>query len=360
MRQGLKTGLITLIAMAVAYLLLWPVPFDPVAWEPSPDPGMTGAFAANHALAGVEHLAPGIGVVGAGPEDVTRAPDDFFYTGLHNGRIVRFRADGDAGPEILLTTGGRPLGMQFDAQGNLIVADAFRGLLSVAPDGGVSVLADSIDGKRMIFVDDLDIASDGVIWFSDASQRFDLNDNHLDFWESRATGRLLTYDPATGETRVRLESLMFANGVALGPDEEYVLVNETMGYRIARLWLKGPKAGQSEIFLDGLPAYPDNISYNGAGVFWVALNTPRAKGSDRLAPWPFLRKALWRLPESIATLGPGPLYGMIIGVDVDGNVVHNLQDPSGAYGSITSVNEIEGYLYLGSIIMTSVGRIAAP
>ena len=103
----------------------------------------------------------------------------------------------------------------------------FAVLLAVSAQGEIEVLTDSVDGEKMLFVDDLDIAADGTIWFSDASTRHGYAHSMYDFLEGRPTGRLLSYDPASGETRVRLDKLFFANGVALGPDDEYVLVNET-------------------------------------------------------------------------------------------------------------------------------------
>ena len=72
----------------------------------------------------------------------------------------------------------------------------------------------------------------------------------------------MSYNPASGTTTVRLENPHFANGVALGPKEDYVLVTETPGARITRLWLKGNKAGTMDVFIAG---YPDNISYNDNG-----------------------------------------------------------------------------------------------
>ena len=80
----------------------------------------------------------------------------------------------------------------------------------------------------LLFPDDLDIASDGTVWFTEASQRFNQHNWTLDFLETRPTGRLLSFDPKTGETKVRLDSLMFANGVTVGPDDTCVLVNETI------------------------------------------------------------------------------------------------------------------------------------
>ena len=347
---------LVLLGVLAAYLLLWPVPIEPLRYIPSENPGMTGLFSQNERLAGIQHLIRG---VGQGPEDVARGSDGRFYTGLQDGRIIRFTPDSNE-PETFVSTGGRPLGMQFDAQGNLIVADAFKGLLSISSTGGIRVLTDNVNGTRLLFTDDLDIALDGTIWFSDASQRFDQHNYILDFLETRPTGRLLSFDPKTGETRVRLDKLMFANGVALGPEDAYVLVNETMGSRIKRLWLKGPKAGQTDIFLDALPAYPDNISFNQDDIFWVALPSPRSKELEDLWPSPFRRKVLMRLPARMREGMAAPPYDWVIGVNTNGEIVHNLQDPQGGYGGITSVNEFDGRLYLGSIAASSVGRIAVP
>jgi hypothetical protein len=117
--------ILVLLGVTVAYLLLWPGPIEPVRYIPSKNPGTTGPFVENEILIGVQHLIKGIG---QGPEDIAKEPDEWFYTGLQDGRIVRFKTD-DESVETFVSTGGRPLGMQFDAEGNLIVADAFEGLL---------------------------------------------------------------------------------------------------------------------------------------------------------------------------------------------------------------------------------------
>jgi sugar lactone lactonase YvrE len=346
---------IALVGLA-AYLLFWPVPIDPIAWTPSPNPGQTGAFAESAIFRAPQKL---IAETGLGPEDVTRGADGFFYTGMQDGRILRFRPENAGQPDLFVNTGGRPLGMQFDAHDNLIVADAFKGLLSISPDRAITVLTDSVAGKRMLFPDDLDIARDGVIWFTDASQRFDQHHWILDFWEGQPTGRLLSYDPKTRQTRVHMEALRFANGVALGPDDAFVLVNETIAARVMRLWLKGPKAGATDVFINGLPAYPDNLSYNGKGMFWIALPAPRVELLDDIAGRPFLRKTLLRLPESLVGVKPAPV-GWVIGVDADGVIRRNLRDATGEFADITSVNQFDDHLMLGSLMMKSVVRIEAP
>ncbi len=348
-------GALVLIAMLGGYLLFWPAPIAPAVFIPAENPGLTGAFAPNQSLRPVKHLAEGIGQA---PEDVTKGPDGFLYTGLLDGRIVRCREDG-AGAETFVNTGGRPLGMQFDSQGNLIVADASRGLLSVGPDRRITVLADYAGSEPLKLVNDLDIAADGTIWFSDSSRRFPVEHFILDFLETRPTGRLLSYNPRNGATETRLDGLMFANGVALGPDDSFVLVAESFGARITRLWLSGANAGKRDTFLV-LPGYPDNLSYNHRGIFWIALARPRLAALERLWRGTFLRTVLSRLPERLLRGDWMRQFSWVVGVDVRGKVVYNLQDSRGECGSLASVNEFDGNLYLGSIRMSSIGRFRLP
>jgi sugar lactone lactonase YvrE len=337
------------VVVGVGLLLVLPAPIDPVRWTPDPNPGLTGSFESNLQLAETERLLEGVGI---GPEDVACAPDGMRYTGFEDGRIVRF--DGAGTHTELANTGGRPLGMQLDASGRLIVADALRGLLAVSAKGEIEVLTDSVNGEKMLFVDDLDIAADGTIWFSDASMRHGYAHSMYNFLEGRPTGRLLSYDPASGETRVRLDKLFFANGVALGPDDDYVLVNETGAGRIQRLWLKGAKAGQRDLFASGLPGTPDNISFNGRDTFWVAMPSLR-DAADAMAGHPLLRKVISHLPMATLQAGASP-YSFVLGFGLQGEVVENLQDANAGYSMITSANECEGSLYLGSISMPAVGR----
>jgi len=248
--------------------------------------------------------------------------------------------------------------MKFDRSGRLLVADAFRGLIAVAPDRSVTVLADSVNGRRMLFPNDLDIAQDRGVWFSDSSQRFDQHHWMLEFWEGRGTGRLLRYDPHTGRTEVKLDGLRFANGVALGPQDAFVLVNETTAACVTRLWLKGPRAGQRDVFAT-LPGYPDNLTYNGGGIFWVVVATPRVGVLDRLAAWPRVRRVLYRIPAAIRDPKPERM-AWVIGLDTDGRVVRDWQDPAGRFGSLASVVEAGGRLYMGSIQTKTLGWVEVP
>lgn len=344
-----------LVATILIYLLFWPVHITPASWIPAQAPPLTGTYQQNFRLAGVERLSLGPGFA---PEDVAFDPEKRIYAGLDDGRIIRLQADGTR-PEVFADTHGRPLGLVFDPTGNLIVADADKGLLSIGRDGSINVLATQADGVAFRCTNDLDVAADGTVYFTDASSKFPLSSYKADLLEHQPNGRLLAYDPRTKATRVLLSNLHFANGVAVSPDQSFVLVVETGAYRVHRLWLGGPRRGQSEIFIDNLPGFPDGISSNGKDKFWLALVTPRDTTLDRLLPHPFLRKIVLRLPTF---LQPAPKrYAFVLGLDLQGHVVENLQDGSNdCYAQIANAVEYGGNLYFGSIGESSIGRFAVP
>ncbi len=297
---------------------------------------------------------------GFAPEDVAIDAENRLYAGMDDGRIVRVQADGTR-HEVFADTDGRPLGLMFDSNDNLIVADAIRGLLSISNDGSgtVTVLSTGADGVPFKCTNDLDVASDGTVYFTDASHKFPLTNYKGDLMEHSGNGRVLAYDPKTKATRTLLKDLSFANGVAVSPDQSFVLAVETGAYRVHRVWLNGPKSGQTEIFIENLPGFPDGISSNRRDKFWLALVTPRDKTLDKLLPHPFLRKVVMRLPTF---LQPAPKrYSFVLGLDGNGKVVDNLQDGSAeCYAQIANALEHNGALYFGSIGESTVGRYRLP
>ena len=356
--RGLFFFIAALLGIVVLYLLFWPVPISPLAWSPPTAPPLTGPYQQNHSLSGVERLElvpPGTGFA---PEDIALDPQNRIYAGLADGRIMRLQADG-TNPQVFSNTYGRPLGLAFDPNGNLIVADAIKGLLSIAHDGLVSVLTTEANGQHFGCLNDLDVAADGTIYFTEASSKFPMSNFTADLLEHRGNGRLFAYDPRTKTTRTLLSDLCFANGVAVSLDQSFVLVVETGAYRVHRVWLSGAKSGQAEIFIDNLPGFPDGISSNGRDKFWLALVTPRDEVLDKLLPHPFLRKVVMRLPKLVQ---PAPQrYSFVLGLDSNGRVIDNLQNGSrDCYAQIANAVERQGVLYFGSIGEGTVGRYRLP
>lgn len=337
-------------AAIVLYLLTWPTKIEPIGYTPTQKPPMTGALEPNYELLKATLIAKG---EINGPEDVVVDSEGRVYGGTQDGKIVRILTDGRV--ETFADTGGRPLGLAFDRQANLIVADANKGLLSIDPSGKIVALSTEAEGAPLKFTDHLDIASDGMIYFTDASYKYSQSEYLYDLLESRPNGRFLRYDPFTRNTVVLLRDLYFSNGVALSRNEDFVLINETYRYRIQRYWLKGPKAGTADIFMDNLPGFPDNITSNRKGTFWLALFTIRNDRMDDIHPSPLLKKIVSRLPKF---MWPKPKpYGIVLAINENGEIIKSLHDPTGEHlKEITGAREHAGYLFLGSLHNDRIGK----
>ena len=343
-------GIAAVLVILVLIFLLKPAPIDAVAFNPSRAPELAGVLEPNNLLQKAELLA--LGKI-HGPEEIAVDSRGNVYGGLEDGKIIRLLPDGSL--ETFAETGGRPLGMKFDENGNLIVCDAYKGLLSIDPQGKIKTLAASVNGVPINFADALDISSDGIIYFTDASSKYEIDDDLYGLLESRPYGSFLSYDPATGEVKILLKDLYFANGVALSPDEDFVLINETYRYRITRYWLMGPDSGTHEIFIDNLPGFPDNISVNQKGNFWLALFTIRNEAADKLHPSPSRKNLLSKVPPALWPK-PNP-YGLVLELDAQGNIIQSLHDTTGEYlQGITSAQEYGDYLYLGSLHNDRIGK----
>lgn len=337
---------------AITYLSLWPVEITPGGWTP---PQLAQQGPTNLALKGIKRIGLNVGV---GPEGISFDDAGRIYAGYVDGRVVRFSADGQTHEE-LANTGGRPWGTFAAPDGSaVLVADAVKGLLRVTP-GKVEVLSTQSDGVPFKLTDDVVQAQSGIIYFSDASSKYGLDKMMADVFEHGNHGRLLSYDPQTRKTTTLASGLHVANGVTLGPDDAYVLVSETLQYRVMRYWLKGPKAGQFEPFIENLPGFPDNISHDGKDGFWLALFAPRDVMLDGLLPYPALLKAVYRIPEAMRP--KAAKHARVLKLDLNGKVVADLQDATdGAYAPITSVRERGGSVYFGSIEYPSIGQLPWP
>ncbi|MBV7455711.1 SMP-30/gluconolactonase/LRE family protein [Acidovorax sp. sif1233] len=350
------------VLVLAAYLAWWPVPIRPVAWSAPPAPGYQGVHAPNTRLAQLQVIDLHGEV---GPEHIAVGRDGKLYTTVLSGNILRMNPDG-SGQEVFANTGGRVLGFDFDAAGHLIAADAVKGLLSIAPDGKVTVLADKVGSDPIRYADGVVVAQSGKMYLSDASTRFAPKDwggtfeaSVLDILEQASTGRVLEYDPATRATRVVARGLSFANGVALSQDEKSLFVNETGKYRVWKIAVDANDldislpGAQASVLLDNLPGYPDNLMRGMDGRIWLGFAKPRGAAIDNMAGKPWLRSLTLRLPRALWPI-PQP-YGHVIAFTDDGKVVADLQDPAGAYPETTAITETADRLYVQSLHAHGLG-----
>lgn len=285
-----------------------------------------------------------------GAEDVvvaTSGPHEgSVYTGAADGAVLRVAPDGTV--TQVGDTGGRPLGLELDPDGRLVVLDAHRGILRLDPaTGAVEQVLAEVGGRPMAFCNNGAIASDGTLWFSDSSRHFGIDRWKDDFVQDTASGRLLALR-TDGSVEVVLDGLRFANGVALAADESFVVVAETRGRTLVRHWLTGARAGTRDLLASDLPGYPDNIARGSDGSIWVSIASPTDPVVERLGRAPlWVRRGVTRIPER---LQPAPKRTCRVqAFDAAGRLVHDLDLDTPDFHMVTGVREHDGRVWLGSL-----------
>ncbi len=363
-----STSLLILATFCIsAYFCFWPVPIEPVSWKAPSAPGYTGVHARNERLSGLQFISLG---GEEGPEHVALSNDGMLYTAVASGKILRMTPDGNA-LEVFANTGGRVLGFDFDAAGNLIAADAMRGVLKITPDQKISMLVDHVDGDPIRYPNSIAVARNGKIYITDSSIRFapsqtggTFEASLLDIVEQSAGGRVLEYDPANNQARIVAKGLSFANGIALSHDEQSLFVNETGRYRVWKIAIAAENldvdlnSAQAIILLDNLPGYPDNLMRGQDGKIWLGFAKPRNSIIDFMSDKPFLRKLVLRFPR---VFWPIPeAYGHVIAFTENGSIVSDMQDPSGQYPETTALTEINDRFFIQSLHANNLGWMNKP
>lgn len=346
----------TVSVLFAALLLTWlalPSPIGSLAWIPSPAPALDGPFRTNDELLSAERVYEGK-VVGA--EDFSFDKDGRPWSGLRDGRIVRFERDGTV--TEMVNTGGRPLGLEHGPDGTLYVADARRGLLRIdIATKQIEVMFDKAEGVSFHCINDVELASDGTLYFTDSSAVWGIDQFAEDILDQRPSGRVLKYDPAAGgEPLVLARDLEFANGLALSTDETSLFIAETGRYRLWRLWLSGDKKNLKEVVTENLPGFPDNLQATPRGTVWVALYSTRKRLLDWIHPYPFLKDATASLPNWLRP--EPPQWGFVIEIDANGVPLRSMQDPSGAHiPHVSAAKEHDGFLWIGDLESKHVSRL---
>ncbi|ESO83595.1 hypothetical protein LOTGIDRAFT_197037 [Lottia gigantea] len=368
---------VLLIAVVIVYFIPSPIDPKPFLYK-HPLPQLKGPLAVNQALERVDKLFENQVI---GPESFTADQNGFVYTGSADGKIWRFK---DGQLEMLARTGinnshcgsfelepecGRPKGMKIDKNGDLVLVDAYKGLLKVnLQNKNIEVLVrPDTDQLRepLRFLNGLAITSDGMIFFTDSSTKWDRRNYRYEVIETNSYGRLLSFNPTTDQVKVVLEGLYLANGLVLSQDESYLLIVEMTVSRIIKYHLTGSRAGEREVFIENLPGYPDNIQLNSAGNYFVGMGSVKFEGSSRLGPfldnigpYPWFKRFL-------AKVTPRPLFdvflprhAMLVEISPKGKIAASYHDPTGSVVRGVGEGYQHGvYIYIGHFSMPFVGRI---
>ncbi|XP_058180623.1 protein STRICTOSIDINE SYNTHASE-LIKE 7-like [Rhododendron vialii] len=353
-----NTFLLSLLVPITAAVILYQLDsFDPAPFPTHEFSGQPVSFPLQNPrlLHGSERVGEGQLL---GPEDLAYDPKTgVIYTGCYDGWIKRVTVNesvADSVVESWVNTGGRPLGLVLGHHDDVIIADADKGLLRVTGDGQLEMLTNEAEGVEFRLTDGVDITDEGMIYFTDASSKHNLNEVTWDMMEGRPYGRFMSYDPSTEQTQVLVRDLYFANGVAVSPDQQFVVFCETIMRRCKRYYIQGEKKGSVDIFIDNLPGMPDNIRYDGEGRYWIALASETTVALNLAQRYPFIRKAMAMVEKYIETPHMEKNSG-VFAVDLEGKPLARYYDP--ALSLITGGIKIGDHLYCGSLLRPHIIRL---
>ncbi|XP_059472527.1 adipocyte plasma membrane-associated protein Hemomucin-like isoform X2 [Neocloeon triangulifer] len=360
---------------------------------------LAGPMAPNDLLNGAERLFEG--EIDA-PEGLAVA-NGILYTGNRQGDILKI-VDGKM---VKITNVahpcngywedrkcGRVVGINFDSKGYLYAADPYYGIYKINVQSGKFehlIKTDNPIADKMVRVaNSVVVAKDGTIYWTASictNPGVDVEDAVVAIFAD-GNGRLFKYDPVEKTNTVLMDKISFANGLALSPNEDFVIVSETVRCRILRYWLKGPNQGTADIFVDGLPGVPDNIHITSDGIFEVSLYKPRSKENplpiDALGQYPLVRRFITRLLyyiefpfQKLQEFYPNIYTGllthwlnnfdklqpylpkalMLVRLSQDGKIIETLQSTDKILGDISDIVLLDGYYYLGSAHNEFLGRV---
>jgi sugar lactone lactonase YvrE len=322
---------------------------NPVRWRPPPVTPLPEFGPADLTV---------VPMPGDAPEGIVVDADGALWTGLVDGRIVRIDPAGEL--TVVGHTTGRPLGLTVAHDGRLLICTSPGGLLAMdRTTGQTEVLVEAVNFRHLNFCSNVVELPDGTIYFTESTAKFTYAHFKGAIIEARGDGSLNRRDP-DGNVSTVLDNLYFANGLTLTIDGSALVFAETQGRRLSKYWLTGPRAGTVTPLAVNLPAMPDNISTGTDGRIWVAMVSEANAVADALAPRaPWLRKAVWRLPDRLQPQIAPEVYAVAFDPD-SGAAVAGVRMKRPDFGVVTGLVEHRGRLWMSSIGFPAVAHCPLP
>ena len=230
------------------------------------------------------------------------------WSDIPNNRIMRWLEE-DGHISVFRANSHHSNGNTRDFDGRLVTCEHdARRVTRTEHDGTITVLADKHDGKRLNAPNDLVVARDGAVWFTDPGYGIDgPYEGHTA--EPELPRHVYRVDPATGRTAIVADDFDRPNGIAFSPDEQHLYVVDSGithgGKSHIRVFdVDGASLRNSRVFAeDFAPGLTDGLRTDAAGNVWCSMGwaDPAEDGVRCYAPDGDLIGKV-HLPEGCANL----------------------------------------------------------
>jgi gluconolactonase len=187
------------------------------------------------------------------------------FNDIHTARRLKY-TPGQQGATVAMEKTNEANGITRDLQGRLVSAEHLtRRVTRHEPDGSVTVIANSFQGKRLLRPNDVIVKSDGTIYFTDPG-----GNAAPEQWDVTLSG-VYRVSADLGSMSLIIDDMVRPNGLALSPDESilYVADSRRRHVRAYDMLPNGTIAKEtSRVFVDlngAEPGVPDGIKVDTAG-----------------------------------------------------------------------------------------------
>ena len=263
-------------------------------------------FAAKVGNAAIERIATGFRWA-EGPV-YFRDGGYLLWSDIPNNRMMRWQEE-DGHVSVFRTPSNFSNGNTRDRQGRLVTCEHdTRRVTRTEPDGRITVLMDSYNGKKLNAPNDIVVASDDAIWFTDPGYGILGNyEGHKDTAELPPS--VYRLDPQTGRAKMVIDSFDKPNGLTFSPDEKKLYIIDsgiTHGGRsnIRVFDVNGDTLSNDKVFAEGFaPGFTDGMRVDVDGNVWCSMGwaDPKEDGVRCYEPGGALIGKI-HLPETCANL----------------------------------------------------------
>ena len=224
--------------------------------------------------AGVERIAAGFRWA-EGPV-YFRDGGYLLWSDIPNHRIMRWLEE-DGHVSIFRANSNYSNGNTRDREGRLVTCehDTHR-VTRTELDGTITVLMDNYEGKKLNAPNDLVVASDGTVWFTDPGYGIDGEyEGHKDAFDLPCN--VYRLDPDSGKATVVADDFARPNGLAFSPNEDRLYIVDTGithgGPSHIRVFdVAGGKLKKGRVFAgDFGPGSTDGLRVDTSGNIWCSM-----------------------------------------------------------------------------------------
>jgi gluconolactonase len=300
-----------------------PLPLGPLPGSRYPDPRLQSAqkstkptfgppgFPAFAGTSAVERVATGFRWA-EGPVYIP-AWRMLLFSDIPNNRIMRFSED-DGHLSVFRQPSMNSNGNTIDREGRLVTCEhSGRRITRTELDGSITIIADKYNGKKLNSPNDVVVASDGSIWFTDPVYGIGGYYEGLKEAPEQEKKNVYRVDPKTGDIKVVVDDFVEPNGLAFSPDEKKLYIIDT-GFtdnpenpchiRVFDADVAGGKLSNSKVFVEmPKPSITDGMRIDRDGRIWcsVGWGDPAEDGVRCYTPQGELLGTV-HIPETVANL----------------------------------------------------------